>query len=58
MYGYEPTQKKASILFVIVQDDPSNKLFQEHWLKEIVSKWGKLENSFRYGILAVQELKT
>ncbi len=57
-YGYEPIPEKAGTLFVIIQDDPSNKLFQEHWLKEIVSKWGRLENSFRYGILTVQKLKT
>lgn len=57
-YGYYPVPEKAKKLFVIVQVDESNKSFQDHWLKETVSKWGSLENTFKYGILTVRELKT
>lgn len=57
-YGYYPVPEKAKKLFVIIQDDPSNKSFQENWIKTIVNKWGSLENTFKYGILTVRELKT
>lgn len=57
-YGYEPVSISEKTLFVIIQDDPSNKSFQENWIKTIVNKWGSLENTFIYGILTVRELKT
>lgn len=55
-YGYEPLSISEKILFVIIQDDPSNKNFQKNWLDNTVSKWGKLNYEFRYGIFTVQEL--
>lgn len=57
-YGYEPIGIEEEKLFVIIQDDPSNKSFQENWIKTIVNKWGSLKNTFKYGILTVRELKT
>lgn len=56
-YGYEPVSISERTLFVIIQDDPSNINFQKNWLENTVSKWGKLNNEFRYGILKIKELK-
>lgn len=55
-YGHFPIPEKAKVLFVIVQDDPSKQWFQNDWLKDTVTKWGKEKASFRYGILTVKEL--
>lgn len=55
-YGYLPLVEKARTLFVIIQDDPSYKSFQDDWLKNTVSKWGVPVKSFRYGVLNVEEL--
>lgn len=55
-YGYEPISINEKTLFVIIQDDPSNRNFQKNWLNDTVSKWGKLNNEFRYGVLSVREL--
>lgn len=57
-YGYSPVEEKAPRLYVIIQEDPSNKQFQKKWLEDIVSKWGKQERTFRHGILEVKELST
>jgi hypothetical protein len=56
-YGYYPVPEKADTLFVIVQDDPSGKQFQDDWLKHTVSKWGTKKESWRYGILETQRLE-
>src|SRR5579885_535956 len=56
-YGYLPVAEKARILFVIIQSDPSNKRFQQDWLKNTVSKWGSLQKTFRHGVLTIEELK-
>lgn len=55
-FGYEPIKEKANLLFVIVQDDPSNKNYQNMWLNEKVSKWGKEVDAFKVGILTVRVL--
>lgn len=55
-YGYGPIEVNAKTLFVIIQDDPSYPSFQKYWLKDTVSKWGKVKNTFRYGFLSVREL--
>ena len=56
-YGYEPVSISEKTLFVIIQDDPSNNIFQKNWLENTVSKWGKWNYEFKYGILRVQELR-
>lgn len=56
-YGYMPVKEKAKKLFVIIQDDPSNKKLQNFWIKNEVNNWGTKNAEFRYGILQVQELK-
>ncbi len=56
-YGYVPQNKNNKILFVIIQDDPSNALFQKNWLKNTVAMWGSKENEFRYGALRVEKLR-
>lgn len=57
-YGVYPIPEKARLLYVIVQDDPSNTVYQSGWLRETVMKWGKEEKEFRYGVLSVKELHT
>jgi 4-amino-4-deoxy-L-arabinose transferase-like glycosyltransferase len=54
-YGYVPKQTNKGLLFVIIQDDPSTKLYQTNWLRDTVSKWGIEENEFKYGILTVEK---
>lgn len=56
-YGYEPVSISEKTLFVIIQDDPSNKNFQKNWLDNTVSRWGKRNYEFKYGILTILELK-
>ena len=56
-YGSMPVSEKAKQLFVIIQDDPSNKEFQRNWLTNTVSHWGVKEQEFRYGVLRIQKLK-
>lgn len=56
VYGYLPVHTNKGTLFVIIQDDPSSKQFQNDWLKYTVSKWGKEEGTFRYGALEVKKL--
>ncbi len=55
-YGYSPIEQKAKILYVIIQDDPSNKPFQNDWLKNTVSKWGKPAKTFQHGIITTIKL--
>ncbi len=55
-YGYEPIAQNAKVLFVIIQDDPSNKAFQNNWLKNTVSKWGKPVKTFKHGVLTTIKL--
>lgn len=57
VYGYVPIDKDEKLLFVIIQDDPSNKIYQNNWLKNTVSTWGTKENEFRYGALKVEKLQ-
>ncbi len=57
-YGYEPITHDSKVLFVIIQDDPSNKIYQEDWLKNTVSKWGSPKKTFKHGILTIIKLKT
>lgn len=56
-YEYVPQNKSNKMLFVIIQDDPSNTLFQNNWLKNTVAMWGSKENEFRYGALRVEKLR-
>lgn len=56
-YGYEPIDQKAKTLFVIIQDDPSSKQYQNDWLKNTVSKWGKVKGSFKHGIITTMKLE-
>ncbi len=56
-YGYIPENKNSKLLFVIIQDDPGNKNYQNDWLKNTVSKWGEKEGEFRQGALRVEKLK-
>lgn len=55
-YGYEPSEN-AEKVFVIIQEDPSSKHYQDVWIKTAVREWGDLQNSFKYGDLTVMELK-
>lgn len=55
-YGYEPIDQNAKTLFVIIQDDPSNKPFQNNWLKNTVSKWGTAKGTFKHGIITTIRL--
>ena len=57
VYGYVPENKNTKTLFVIIQNDPGGKLYQENWLTNTVSKWGTKENEFSHGALKVQRLK-
>jgi hypothetical protein len=52
-YGYLPVQEKASTLYVVVQDDASNKQFQNDWLTKTVSTWGDKKDEFRIGVFRV-----
>lgn len=56
-YGYLPIEEKAKTLFVIIQIDRNNRVFQENWLNNTVNKWGNKKKSFVYGDLEIQELK-
>lgn len=55
-YGYLPVTQNGRTLYVIVQDDPSSKHFQNDWLKYTVSHWGTLKGTFKKGIFTVQIL--
>lgn len=56
-YGTHLKEEKAPLLFVIIQDDPSNKPFQNDWRKNTVSKWGIKQSEFQIGVLTVEVLK-
>lgn len=56
-YGYEPVKQGAKKLFVIIQDDPNNMIFQNPWIRDTVSKWGEFVQEKRFGILRVRELR-
>ncbi len=56
-YGYLPVEEKAKTLFVIVQDDPSDKSFQNSWLNFTIPKWGNIISSKKFGILTLLTLK-
>lgn len=58
VYGFVPINNHPNKLFVIIQNDPNNVLYQNNWLKNTVSKWGKKTGEFKYGALKVQILKT
>ena len=55
-YNYIPKHLDKGLLFVIIQDDPSTKLYQHNWLKDTVSAWGVREGAFGYGALRVEKL--
>jgi hypothetical protein len=55
-FGYTPSEN-AKILFVIIQNDPNNQLYQNNWLKKTVATWGTKETEFRQGALRVQTLQ-
>ena len=55
-YNYIPINERAKTLFVIIQNDPSNMQFQNDWLKNTVSKWGKKTDEFKFGALKVEEI--
>lgn len=55
-HGYIPVHMDKGLLFVIIQNDPSTKLYQTNWLKDTVSHWGRKEGEFKYGALRVQKL--
>ena len=48
----------ADKLFVITQPDIGNPKFQQKWLKETVSAWGKEFNKHKVGNLNVREIET
>lgn len=56
-YGYLPVNLNGKTLFVIVQDDPSGKSYQDNWLKNTVPKWGNQVDSFKQGVFTVLVLK-
>lgn len=56
-YGYEPIDQKAKTLFVIIQEDPSNKQYQNDWMKNTVSKWGIAKKTFKHGIITTMKLE-
>lgn len=58
-YGYKkykqmPTNDDPQLLFVIVQDDPSNRMFQNNWLEKTVKTWGKEMHTINSGILTTK----
>lgn len=61
LFWYEGTQKHLKLpvkddpdkLFVIVQDNPSDRLFQWNWLQDTVSTWGKEVGRFYFGDISV-----
>jgi len=53
-YKYMPMKDNPELLFVIVQDDPSNRLFQSNWLKNTVKTWGKEIHRMNSGILTTR----
>lgn len=55
-YGYVPVHMDKGLLFVIIQDDPSNTLYQTNWLRDTVSHWGIKDDEFKYGDLRVEKL--
>jgi hypothetical protein len=55
-YGYIPIHMNKGLLFVIIQNDPSTKLYQTNWLKDTVSHWGIKSGEFKYGDLRVEKL--
>lgn len=55
-YDYLPINEKADQLFVIVQDD-SNTEFQNKWLRDTVSTWGRKAKEKRIGALRILSLK-
>ncbi len=55
-YGYVPVHMDKGLLFVIIQNDPSTKLYQTNWLKDTVSHWGVKQGEFAYGALRVEKL--
>jgi hypothetical protein len=57
-YGFLPITENSKTLFVIIQEDPSNKPYQNDWLQNTVSKWGKPGNVFRHGVLTTIKLDT
>ncbi|HSX40262.1 MAG TPA: glycosyltransferase family 39 protein [Candidatus Saccharimonadales bacterium] len=54
-FGYAPT-KNGQKFYVIIQDDPGNKSFQQAWIKNTVSTWGTVRKTWRFGILKIEEL--
>ena len=55
--GYIGSDQSADTLFVIIQPDPNNKTFQNDWLKNTVSNWGKDKRSFNIGNINIKEIK-
>lgn len=55
-HGYVPVHMNKGLLFVIIQNDPSTKLYQTNWLKDTVSHWGTKQGEFSYGALRVEKL--
>lgn len=55
-YGYtQVPQEKAKVLFVIIQNDKNNLLYQQLWLRDTVSKWGTESARFHLGDLTIQK---
>lgn len=55
-YGYLPVEQNGKVLYVIIQDDPSNPNFQNDWMKNTVSRWGTYKDSFKVGVFTVRRL--
>jgi 4-amino-4-deoxy-L-arabinose transferase-like glycosyltransferase len=55
-YKYVPENKNPKLLFVIIQSDRGNLLYQNNWLKNTVAKWGIKKSEFRFGTLRTEKL--
>jgi len=50
-----PSEENDELLFVIIQKDVSNPLYQDNWHKNTVTKWGTLQSIEKVGTLVVEE---
>ena len=55
-YGYIPAHTNKGLLFVIIQDDPSQPLYQHNWHKNTVLSWGTPLKRWRFGALTLEKL--
>jgi hypothetical protein len=54
--GYSGSDPSTEKLFVIIQPDPNNKIYQDGWLRDTVANWGKQELSFKIGSIDIRQI--